>query len=346
MKKISFSVVLLILVINLSAQTSKKQYKVIKKINVAGDGGWDFLTVDEPNQHLFLSHGNVVDVVDLKIDKTIATILDTKGVHGITIANDLNKGFISNGKDTSITVFDLKTFTILEKVKIKGISPDAILYDKFSGRVFSFNAKSNDVTVLDAKTNQIIGTIKFEGNPEVAVTDDNGTIYVNIEDKSTIVVIDAMALKIKNVWSLAPGEEPTGLAIDNKTHRLFSGCANKMMVIMNSENGKVLANLPIGEGCDGVAFDPEKKCAYSTNGEGTMTIVKEENPNTFKILETISTQKGARTIGLNTTTHQIYTPTAEYEARPEPTKENPKPRSKIKLNSFVVLVIENEKSTN
>jgi len=339
MKKISLLIAAIILVMNASAQTTA-QYKVVKRINVAGDGGWDFLTVDEPNQHLFLSHGTVVDVVDLKTDKTIATIPETKGVHGITIANDLNKGFISNGRDTSITVFDLKTFVTLEKVKIKGISPDAILYDKFSHRVFSFNARSNDVTVLDAKTNKIIETIKFEGNPEVAVTDDNGTIYVNIEDKSTIVVIDAVALKIKNVWSLSPGEEPTGLALDNKTHRLFSGCANKLMVVMNAETGKVVTTLPIGEGCDGVAFDPEKKCAYSTNGEGTMTVVKEEDANTFKVIETVTTQKGAKTIALSTTTHLVFTPAAEYGERPEPTKENPKPRAKIKPNTFAVLVIE------
>lgn len=324
---------------NVSAQTNPI-HKVSKKINVSGDGGWDFLTVDEINQHLFLSHGTVVDVVDLKTDKTIATIPDTKGVHGITIANDLNKGFISNGRDTSITVFDLKTFATLEKVKIKGISPDAILYDEFSHRVFSFNARSNDATVLDAKTNKIIETIKFEGNPEVAVTDGKGTIYVNIEDKSTIVVIDATTLKIKNVWSLKPGEEPTGLALDNKTHRLFSGCANKLMIVMNAENGKVITTVPIGDGCDGVAFDPETKCAFSTNGEGTITVVKEESENLFKAIETVTTQKGAKTIALNKTTHQVYTPTAEYGERPEPTKENPKPRPKIKPNTFVVLVVE------
>ncbi|HWY10054.1 MAG TPA: YncE family protein [Bacteroidia bacterium] len=345
MKKIKLIIALITFVISANAQTSNGQYKVTKKIAVAGDGGWDFLTVDEPSQHLFLSHGTVVDVVDLKTDKTIFTIPDTKGVHGITIANDLNKGFISNGKDTSITVFDLKTFATLEKVKIKGISPDAILYDEFSHRVFSFNARSNDATILDAKTNKIIETIKFEGNPEVAVTDGKGTIYVNIEDKSTVVVIDAMALKIKNVWSLAPGEEPTGLALDNKTHRLFSGCANKLMVVMNAENGKVISTLPIGEGCDGVAFDPEKKCAYSTNGEGSITVVKEENENTFKVLETVTTQKGAKTIALSTTTHQIFSTTAEFGERPEPTKENPRPRAKIKPNSFVVLVVEDSKGS-
>ncbi len=334
------TIISIISTLNINAQSNGAQYKVVKKINVIGDGGWDFLAIDEPAQHLFLSHGTVVNVLDLKTEKTVATISDTKGVHGIAIANDLNKGFISNGKDTSITVFDLKTFVTLSKIKIKGINPDDILYDEFSHKVFIFNGKSKDATILDAKTNQIIETIQLDGKPEVSVTDGQGNIYVNIEDKSTITVIDATTLKIKNVWSIAPGEEPTGLAIDTKTHRLFSGCGNKLMVMLNAENGKVISTLPIGEGCDGVAFDSERKYAYSCNGEGTITVIKEQDENTFKVIETISTQKGARTITLNKTTHQLFTPTAEYAERPEPTKENPKPRPSIKPNSFVVLVVE------
>ncbi|HTA61544.1 MAG TPA: YncE family protein [Bacteroidia bacterium] len=338
MKKISLVIAALVFGVTVNAQTSNK-YKVLKKISVAGDAGWDFLEVDELGQHLFLSHGNEVNVVDLKTDKTIATIPDTKGVHGITIANDVNKGFITNGKDSSVTVFDLKTFATLDKIKTKGVSPDAILYDEFTHRVFSFNARSNDVNVIDAKTSKILETIKFDSNPEVAVTDGKGTIYVNLEEKSMVVVIDAVAMKIKNTWSLAPGEEPTGLALDNKTHRLFSACANKMMVVMNAENGKVITTLPIGEGTDGAAFDAEKKCAYSSNGEGTITVVKEVDENTFKVVETVATQKGARTIALNKTTHHLYVPTAERGEAPAPTKEEPKPRAKIKPNSFVVLVV-------
>ena len=338
MKKITFVAAAFIFAITAQAQTSNK-YKVLKKISVAGDAGWDFLEVDEVGQHLFLSHGNEVNVVDLKTDKTIATIPDTKGVHGITIANDVNKGFITNGRDSSLTVFDLKTFATLDKIKINGVSPDAVLYDEFTHRVFSFNARSNDATVIDAKTNKILETIKFDSNPEVAVTDGKGTIYVNLEEKSTIVVIDAVAMKVKNTWSLAPGEEPTGLALDNKTHRLFSACANKMMVVMNAENGKVITTLPIGEGTDGAAFDAEKKCAYSSNGEGTITVIKEVDENTFKVLETVTTQKGARTIALNKKTHQLYVPTAERGEAPAPTKEEPRPRAKIKPNSFVVLVV-------
>jgi len=329
-----------LLAANILAQTNNPSYKIIKKISVAGDGGWDYLAVDEIAQNLFLSHGSVVNVVNLKTNETIATIPDTKGVHGIAIANDLNKGFISNGRDTSITVFDLSKLTIIEKVKIKGINPDAILYDQFSHKVFAYNGRSNDATVLDAKTNQIIGTIKLSGKPEFSVTDGKGNIYVNIEDKSLITVIDATTLKIKNVWSIAPGEEPTGLALDTKHERLFAVCDNKMMVVVNAENGKVITTVPIGEGCDGVSFDQDKGMLFSSNGEGTVTAIKQENENVYKVAETISTQKGARTITLNKTTHQLYLPVAEYGKMQEPTKENPNPRPTTTSNTFSVLVIE------
>ena len=251
-----------VIAIHLFAQSAFSQHKIIKKIAVGGEGGWDYLAVDEPAQHLFLSHGTVVNVIDVKTDKVVATIPDTKGVHGITIANDLNKGFISNGKDTSITVFDLKSLTTTDKVKIKGINPDAILYDAFSHKVFAYNGRSNDATVLDAKTNKVIETIKLDGKPEFSVSDEKGTVFVNIEDKNSITAIDATTLKVKNVWSIAPGEEPTGLAIDTKTHRLFAVCGNKLMVVVNYDNGKVITTLPIGDGCDGVAFDQVKNLAF------------------------------------------------------------------------------------
>lgn len=320
--------------LGLQAQTAK----VIKKISVPGNGGWDYLTVDEANERLFISHGTEVNVVDLKDDKNIATIPDTKGVHGIALASDLGKGFISNGRDTSITVFDLKTLKTLQKIKIAGLNPDAIIYDAFTQRVFSFNGASNDITVLDAKTDKIIGTIKVAGIPEYAVSNGKGLMYVNIEDKNTITVFDATTLKIKDVWSLAPGEEPTGLAFDAQTKRLFSVC-DKIMIVVNAEDGKVVTTVPIGEGCDGVMFDADKKMIYTSNGEGTMTIVKEEDANTYKVVQTLVTQRGARTIAINKTTHQLYLPTAERGERPQATKENPEPRAKIKPDTFVVLVV-------
>ena len=317
-----------------------QSYKVSKKINIEGNEGWDYLAVDDANQHLFVSHGSVVNVVDLKSDKTIFTITDTKGVHGIAIANDLNKAFITDGKDNAVTIVNLKTFELIEKVIIEGQKPDAVLYDAFSKKVFTYNAKSNDATVLDAVTNKVIKSIPLFGKPEFSVTNNKGLIYVNIEDKNQIKTIDATKLEVIATWSIAPGDEPSGLAIDLETNRLFSVCSNNIMVIVDASNGKIIKTLPIGDGCDGVVFDPKKKLIFSSNGEGTITAVKEENANSFSVIEIIKTQKGARTITLNKTTHQLYLSTSDFGAKPEPTIENPKPRASLLPNSFVVLVVE------
>lgn len=324
---------------NASAQT----YKVSKKINVAGDEGWDYLAVDEVNQHLFISHGSVVNVVDLKTDTTIATIPDTKGVHGIAIANDLNKAFITDGKENAVTIVNLTSFELIEKVAVQGQKPDAVLYDKFSQKVFTYNAKSSDATVLDAVTNKVIKNIPLGGKPEFSVTNTKGLVYVNIEDKNEIKTIDAKTLEVTATWSIAPGDEPSGLAIDLETNRLFSVCGNNLMIVVDAVSGKVITTLPIEDGCDGVAFDSKRKLAFSSNGIGTITVVKENNPNSFAVQQTIQTQKGARTIALNKTTEQLYLSTADFGAKPEPTAENPKPRASLVPNSFVVLVVESAK---
>jgi YVTN family beta-propeller protein len=332
--------ILLFLFVFCLQQANAQNYSVAKKINIIGNEGWDYLAVDEINQHLFVSHGSVVNVIDLKSDAMIATIPDTKGVHGIAIANDLNKAFISNGKDNSVTIVNLKTFEFIEKVKISGVKPDAILYDSFSKKVFTYNATSENATVIDANTNKEIKSIPLGGKPEFSVTNTKGLIYVNIEDKNQIKTINAATLKVVNTWSIAPGDEPSGLALDLETNRLFAVCGNKLMIVVNAINGKIITTLPIGDGCDGVAFDAKKKLVFSSNGEGNITVVKEESVNKFSVVQTIATQKGARTITLNKTTGQLYTPTAEFGAKPEPTAENPNPRATIQSNSFVVLVVE------
>jgi YVTN family beta-propeller protein len=335
---------LILLIISFYCATAISQnYTITKKINIAGDEGWDYLAVDEVNQHLFVSHGSVVNVVDSKTDKTIATITDTKGVHGIAIANKLNKAFITDGKDNAVTIVNLKSFELIEKVAIEGQKPDAVLYDEFSQKVLTYNAKSKDATVLDANTNKVIKTIPLGGKPEFSVTNGKGLIYVNIEDSSEIKTIDVKKLEVIKVWSIAPGEVPSGLAIDTETNRLFSVCSNKLMVIVDANNGKVIQTLPIGDGCDGVAFDAKNKLAFSSNGDGTITVVKEENANRFSVLETVITQKGARTITLNKSTNQLYLSSAEFGVKPEPTAEKPKPRAGLLPNSFGVLVIENSR---
>ena len=293
-----------------NAQAQKSEYRLSKTIQLTNDGGWDYLTVDEVNQKLFVSHSSQVNVVDLKTGEQIAVIPSTEGVHGIAIANDLNKAFISCGKDSSVTVVDLNTFKLIAKITGTGKNPDAILYDQFSKKVFTFNGRSSNSTVIDAVTLKIIATIPLAGKPEFSQADGKGKVYVNIEDKSTITVINSVTLKVEKEWSIAPGEEPSGLALDNVNHRLFSVCGNKMMVISDAIAGKVIANVPIGDGCDGVAFDPITKRIFASNGEGKMTVVQQVNADQYKVVENFPTLQGARTITVNKTTHHIYLPTA------------------------------------
>ncbi|HEV7231967.1 MAG TPA: YncE family protein [Bacteroidia bacterium] len=320
----------------LLAQTKASDYKPANKIKVEGDGGWDYLASDAKTGLLYISHSNIVQVLDEKTGTIKATIPDTKGVHGIAIADDLGKGFISNGKDTSVTVFDLKTFATITKVKVTGKNPDAILYDPFSKKVFAYNGRSSNATVIDAKTNAVVATIPLEGKPEFSQTDGKGKVYVNIEDKSKVCMINSSTLKVEQTWSVAPGEEPSGLALDNKNHRLFMVCGNQLMMILDAENGKVIAKLPIGDGADGVAFDPSLERAYSSNGDGTVTVVQGEKGGNYKVLETITTQRGARTIAVDTETHHIFMPTAEFET---PAAGDEKKRPTMKKGSFMILDI-------
>ena len=278
-------------------------------------------------------------MIDVTTGKLIETVSDTKGVHGITLAKDLGKGFISNGRDTSVTVIDLKTSKSIARIKVTGLNLDAILYDPFSHKVFTFNGRSSNSTVIDAVSNNVIGTIALAGKPEFAVSNLEGKIFVNIEDKNSISVINANTLEVEQIWSIAPGESPSGLAIDRENHRLFSVCENKIMVVTNYDNGKVVTTLKIGEGSDGVAFDPILKRAYSSNGEGTLTVVQEKDANTFTVLENIPTQKGARTITVNSKTHKLYLPTAEYNKVPASTTQNSRPRATIKPGSFKILEV-------
>jgi len=295
--------------------------------------------MDEAASRLYISHGNELNVVDITTIKVIGTIPDTKGVHGIALAKDLDKGFISNGRDTSVTIIDLKTLKFIAKVKVTGNNPDAIIYDSLSHKVFTFNGRSSNSTVIDAKTNKVIGTIKLTGKPEFPVNDLAGKIYVNIEDKNSISVINVNTLKVEHTWSVVPGESPSGLAIDLKNKRLFSVCENKLMVVVDYITGKVITTLKIGEGVDGVSFDPGLNRAYSSNGEGTMTVVQEKDVNTFTVLENVSTQKGARTITVNTKTHKLYLPTAEYGEAPAATAQSPHTRAAVKPGTFEVIEI-------
>ncbi|MEI8115228.1 MAG: YncE family protein [Bacteroidia bacterium] len=333
-KKLLFSAIMLIVICFVfgNAQAQKPEYKIAKTIQLSGDGGWDYLSVDEVNQKLFVSHSSQVNVVDLKAGKELAVIPETSGVHGIAIANDLNKAFISCGKDSSVLVVDLNSLKVIERVQKTGKNPDCILYDQFSKKVFTFNGRSSNSTVIDANTLKVIATIPLAGKPEFAQTDGKGKIFVNIEDKSSLAIINAVTLKVDKMWSIAPGEEPSGLAFDQLNNRLFSVCGNKLMVVSDAVSGKVVTTCPIGDGCDGVAFDPATKRIFASNGEGTMTVIQQVSADQYKVLETLPTQAGARTITVDKTTHHIYVSGGEYG---EGTGRRP-----VKPNTFKVLDID------
>ena len=320
-----------------NAQDVKSHYKIANEIHLDSNGGWDYIAVDEQTNRLYVSHSTIVQVVDLNTSKQIAIIPNTNGVHGIALARDLNKGFISDGKDTAVTIFDLKTNVVITKIKVTGQRPDAIVYDNVTKRVFTMNGKTGNATAIDAKTNKVAGTIPLDGKPEFCVADGNGKLYVNIEDKAEIQEIDASTMKVLRTWSIAPGEGPSGLAIDKKNRRLFSVCDNKLMVVSDADKGTVVTTVPIEVGPDAAAFDPEKMLVYSSNS-GSLTIVK-DSADTYKVLENFETRRGARTMALNTKTQHIYEPTADFLPLHPVKAGAERPRPTPKPNTFMVLDI-------
>ncbi len=343
MRTLTASLILTALCAATACRPQSPHYAIAHTFPVEGDGGWDYLVADEINGRLFVSHGTQVNVIDEATGTSLGVIPDTKGVHGIALADDIGKGFISCGKDSSVVVFNIRGLTFADRVKVTGANPDAILYDAFTQRVFTFNGRSSNATVIDANTNAVLGTIALEGKPEFAVSDGAGKIYVNIEDKSLICEIDPMKMTVLANWPIAPGVEPSGLALDNATHRLFSVCDNQLMVVVDAQSGMVITTLPIGESVDGAAFDPATKRVFSSNGDGTLTVVQESDGDKFTVLENVVTQKNARTCTLDHRTHHIFLSTADRGPAPAATPENPKPRPSIKPGSFVVLDVEEMK---
>lgn len=317
-----------------------KSYHVVKQIAAGGDGGWDYLIADTASERLFVSHGTHVVVIDLVRDSVIGDIPNTLGVHGIAFAPALNRGFTSNGRDTSVTIFNLKTLAPIGTVKVTGRNPDAIVFDPFSGRVFTFNGGGANTTAIDAATGVVAGTIALGGKPEFSVSDGKGTMYVNIEDKSEVVVFDPKALRVKSRWPLAPCEEPSGMAMDRAHGRLFVVCSNKLMAILDAAKGRMLTTLPIGDGVDATGYDPATGLAFASNGEGTLTVVHEDSPDKFTVVGTVPTQRGARTMALDAKTHRIYLSTALFGPPPAPTTERPNPRPTVIPGSFTILVLD------
>jgi DNA-binding beta-propeller fold protein YncE len=303
---------------------------------VGGEGGWDYLIADPDAHRVYISRGTHVLVLDPDSGKNLADIPDTPGVHGIALAPELGRGFTSNGREGTVSIFDIKTLALISKVKV-GENPDAILYDPATKRVFTFNGKSQDSTAIDAASGKVLGTIKLDGKPEFAASDAKGEVFVNIEDKSELTAIDPNKLEVKATWPLAPCTEPSGLAIDRRHRRLYVGCDNKMMAVVDANNGKVLATPPIGEGVDATAFDPETGLAFASCGEGLLTVVKEEGHK--YVAENIPTKARARTMALDTKTHKVFVVTADFGTAPAPTADTPHPRPPMVPDTFVVLVL-------
>jgi YVTN family beta-propeller protein len=311
-------------------------YKVLNKIKIGGTGGWDYVALDNTNRRIYASHGTSVEVVDPDAGKVVGQIPQLHGVHGIAVAPELNKGFITNGQSKSVTVFDLKTLAKLGE-PATGTNPDAVCYEPKTQRIFTFNGGSNDATVIDAKTNEIVATLPLNGKPEFCVVDGAGKIYNNLEDKSEVIEIDAAKPAVTRRVSLAPAESPSGLAIDVKNKKLFSVCDNKMMAVTDIATMKVIATPAIGTGPDAAGFDPGTGLAFSSNGDGTLTIVKLVNGK-YEAADTVTTERGARTMTVDPKLHRVYLLAAEYGPTPE-AKEGKKGRPPVLPDSFHVLVV-------
>lgn len=321
-----------------AAPVDNPGYKVVNTYKVGGDGGWDYLIADASARRLYISRATHVIVLDLDSGKTVGDIADTPGVHGIALAPDLGRGFTSNGREGTVSIFDLKTLAVSSKVKV-GEGPDAILYDPATKRVFTFNGRSQDSTVIDATNGKVLGTIKLDGKPEFAATDGRGGVFVNLEDKNSMKAIDAGKIAVTATWPLAPCEEPSALAIDPKNHRLFAGCGNKMMAVVNADTGKVVATPTICDGVDADGYDAETGFAFASCGEGMLTVVHEDSPDKFSVAENVPTQQGARTMALDSKTHNVFTVTAKFGPPPAATADTPHPRRTILPDTFVVLVV-------
>ncbi len=322
------------------AQPAEGPYRLLKEIPVGGEGGWDYLSVDTVNRRLYVSHASRVVIIDIDANSIVGEIPDTPGVHGVAVAPELGRGFVSDGQANKATIFDLKTLKPIGAVET-GPNPDAILYEPGHQEVYTFNGRGNSATVFDAKSGEVKATIPLPGKPEFAVVDQQaGRIYNNIEDKSTLVAIDTAAHKVVDTWPIAPGEEASGLAIDTAHHRLFIGCSNKLMEMMDSTSGKVLGSVPIGPGVDANAFDPGTGFAFASSSDGTLTVAKVDASGKLSVVQTLSTPPRSRTMTVDPKTHRLYISTAQFEAAPAPAAGEKPQRPRMVPGSFKVVVYE------
>lgn len=287
-------------------------YSIVKKIPIPGQGSWDYLTVDEGARRLYVSHGTQVEVLDVDSGSIVGSIPKTPGVHGIAIASELGRGFVSNGKTSTVTIFDLKTLKPIADVPT-GKKPDAIIFDPATSRVFAFNGESKSATVIEAATGKVAGTVDLGGGPEFAAADGNGFVYDNLEDESLVLKIDARKLTVEQRWPTAPCAAPSSMAIDRANRRLFVGCRSKVMAVVNADTGKVITTVPIGDHVDATVYDAETKMVFNSNGEGSVTVIRQDSPDTYSVVETVKTLPRAKTMALDPKTHQLFLSTAESD---------------------------------
>lgn len=319
---------------------SAGEYRVLHTYKLGGPGGWDYLTFDATKDRLFISRGTHVMVVGSS-GTVQGDIPNTPGVHGITLAQDLGRAFISNGRENTVSVVDLDTLKLVKKIDVTGQNPDAILYDPASQRVFTFNGRSQDATAIDAAKMTVVGTIKLDGKPEFAVSDEKGHAYVNIEDKNEVTMFDTQKLTVDKVWPLKGCEAPSGLSIDRQHHRLFSGCSDsKTMAISDYLAGSMVASTPICDGTDGTAYDDSADVAFASCHDGHLSVVRGSGTQ-YQLAETVDTQMGARTLTVDPKSHRVFTVSAKFGAPPSPTPNDPHPRPSIDPDSFVLIVVGN-----
>jgi YVTN family beta-propeller protein len=294
----------------LVASATASDYKITKKIPIPGTGGWDYLVVDEGGRRLYVSHGTQVEVLDVDSGAIVGKVENTLGVHGIAIAPEKGRGFASNGQSSTVTIFDLKTLKTIAEVPV-GKKPDAIIYDPATSRVFAFNGDSSSASAIDAATGKVVGTVDLGGGPEYAVADGSGYIYNNLEDASLVLKINARSLKVEQRWPTAPCASPSSIAMDRPNRRVFIGCRNKLMAVVNADTGQVIATLPIGDHVDATAFDPDSRLIFNSNGEGTITVIHQDGPDKYSVVENVKTLPKAKTMALDPKTHRLFLSTAE-----------------------------------
>jgi len=315
-------------------------YHIIKRMPVGGEGGWDYITMDPDTHRLYVARGSHYQVVDVTTGKVIGDIeiANSKNSHGIALATDMNKGFTSNGEANTVSVVNLKTLKATNVIAIPGQNPDSIRYDAATKRIFTFNGKSMDSTVIDAVSEKVIGTVKLGGKPEEAVADGNGNMFVNLEDKSSITEFDTKSYAVKGTWPLAPCDGPSAMAYDSAHRRLFVAC-DKVMVVVNADNGKVVAAPPIGGDPDGNGYDPGTGMAFASCREGLVSVIHQDGPDKYSVVGNINTQFGSRTMAMDLKTHRVYTETADFKPAAAPTPDNPRPRPTAIPGTFVILEI-------